>query len=43
MRVLKRFDGLPWEKLLIALALSGVAAWSLGWLAGTIVAFIARR
>jgi hypothetical protein len=39
----KRFDGLVWEKMVIALALSALAAWSLGWIAGTIVTFIARR
>ena len=43
MRILKRLDGLAWEKMVIALALSAIAAWSLGWIAGTIVSVIARR
>ena len=43
MRALKRFDGLPWEKLVIALAISAIAAWSLGWIAGTIVSLMVRR
>ena len=43
MRALKRFDGLPWEKLVIALAVSAIAAWSLGWIAGTIVSLMVRR
>jgi hypothetical protein len=43
MRARKRFDGLPWDKMVIALALSALVAWSLGWIAGTIVTFIAGR
>jgi len=43
MRALKRFDGLRWEKLVIALAISAIAAWSLGWIAGTIVSLMVRR
>ena len=47
MRVLKRFEkqfeDLPWEKVVIALAVSAIAAWSLGWIAGTIVSFIVMR
>ena len=43
MRALKRFDGLPWEKMVIALAVSAIAAWSLGWIAGTIVSFFVMR
>ncbi len=43
MRVLKRLDGLPWEKMVIALALSAIAAWTFGWIAGTIVTFLAGR
>ena len=43
MRALKQFDGLPWEKMVIALAVSAIAAWSLGWIAGTIVSFIFMR
>jgi hypothetical protein len=39
----RRFDGLRWEKMVIALALSALAAWSLGWIAGTIVTFIAGK
>jgi hypothetical protein len=43
MRILKQLDGLAWQKMVLALALSAIAAWSLGWIAGTIVTFIARR
>lgn len=39
----KRFDGVTWEKMLIALALSALAAWTLGWLAGTIVTLVSGR
>jgi hypothetical protein len=43
MRARKRFDDLPWETIVIALALSAIVAWSLGWIAGTIVTVIAGR
>jgi len=43
MNIRKRFDGLTWEKIAIALAVAAIAAWSLGWIAGTIVALVARR
>ena len=43
MRALTRLDGLPWEKMVIALALSAIAAWTLGWIAGTIVTFFVAR
>jgi hypothetical protein len=43
MRALKGSDDVPWEKIVIALAVSAIAAWGLGWIAGAIVTFIARR
>jgi hypothetical protein len=43
MNAHKRFDDLSWEKMVIALAVSAIAAWSLGWIAGTIVTFIAGK
>jgi hypothetical protein len=43
MNTRKRFDDLTWEKIVLALAVSAIAAWMLGWIAGTIVAFVAGR
>jgi hypothetical protein len=35
----KQVDRVPWEKIVIALALLAAGAWILGWLAGKIVIF----
>jgi hypothetical protein len=43
MRLAKRSDGLTWEKMAIALALAVIAAWTVGWIAGAIVAFVAGK
>jgi hypothetical protein len=43
MNTRKRFDDVTWETIVIALAVSAIAAWSLGWIAGTIVTFVAGR
>jgi hypothetical protein len=43
MNTRKRFDDLTWEKIAAALAVAALAAWSLGWIAGTIVVLVAGR
>lgn len=43
MSAYKRFERLPWERMVIALALMAIAAWSLGWLAGKIVIFFVAK